>query len=88
MRRTEPISPIDLTEASDLATAIDDPVLKILLSGQVATLDEAEEAYLDASLPEFYALLASSLSEGELGEHPLVRLLISRGSRGWEDSLL
>jgi len=67
---------------------IDDPVVKLLWSGRARSLDEAEEAYLDASLPAFYALLQSPLTEDELAEHPLVRMLVSHGSRGWEDSLL
>ena len=74
------------SETSDFET--DDPVLKLLLSGQARSLEEAEEAYLDASLPEFYALLNGPLSDEELEHHPLVSLLVSRGSRAWEDSLL
>ncbi len=69
--------------------AIDhDPVLRLLLSGAAATLDEAEELYLDASMPEIVRLLGSSLSDQELCAHPLMVLLRARGSRGWEDSVL
>lgn len=64
-----------------------DPVLRLLLHGEARTLDEAEELYLDASLPEVYRLLRSPLTDEELGRHPLLRLLVFRGSRGWEDSL-
>jgi hypothetical protein len=64
-----------------------DPVAELLLSGQAQTFEEAEEMYLDRSLPEIYRLLASALSNEELAEHPLIRLLYFRGSRGWEDSL-
>lgn len=66
----------------------DDPVLRLLFSGAAATLDEAEELYLDASIPEIVRLLESPLSDKELCDHPLMVLLRSRGSRGWEDSLL
>jgi hypothetical protein len=62
--------------------------MRLLLNGQAQTIDEAEEMYLDASLPEIYALLASPLSDEELTAHPLITLLLARGSRGWEDSLL
>jgi hypothetical protein len=66
----------------------EEPVLRLLLSGAAATLDEAEEMYLDASLPEIVRLIGSSLSNDELCIHPLLILLRSHGSRGWEDSLL
>ena len=66
----------------------EDPVIRLLLSGAAATLDEAEEMYLDASMPEVLRLLQGPLSDEELGDHPLMVLLRSRGSRGWEGSLL
>lgn len=65
-----------------------DPVTRILLSGAAKTVDEAEELYLDASMPELVQLLQSSLSDEELSRHPLISLLLSHGSRAWEDSLL
>jgi hypothetical protein len=74
--------------ASRIPGLTDDPVLRLLLNGQAKTLDEAEELYLDASLPEVLELLQGPWSDDELGAHPLMRLLRSRGSRGWEDSLL
>lgn len=66
----------------------DDPVLRYLLSGEAKTLHEAEELYLDASMPEILRLLESPLSDEELANHPLMLLLRSHGSRGWEDSVL
>jgi hypothetical protein len=44
--------------------------------------------YLDASMPEVLRLIGSSVSDEELCRHPLMILLRSHGSRGWEDSLL
>jgi hypothetical protein len=66
----------------------DDPVLRLLLSGEARTLGEAEEMYLDASMPELLQLLRSPLPDEELANHPLLVMLRTHGSRGWEDSLL
>ena len=65
-----------------------DPVLHLLLTGQAQTAAEAEEMYLNASLPEVLRLLESALSDEELGRHPLLVMFRRHGSRGWEDSLL
>jgi hypothetical protein len=65
-----------------------DPVLRLLWSGEARTLHEAEELYLNASMPAILELLASDLTDNELYEHPLLNLLRSHGSRGREDSLL
>ncbi|MBI1901039.1 MAG: hypothetical protein HYS13_08005 [Planctomycetia bacterium] len=65
-----------------------DPVGDILLRGEAETLHEAEEKYLDASMPEIIRLMGSDLSNEELERHPLIQLVLSHGSRGWEDSLL
>jgi len=75
-------------EQSGILAIEEDPVLRLLLSGAAATLDEAEELYLDASMPEIVRLLESPLNDKELCDHPLMVLLRSRGSRGWEDSVL
>jgi hypothetical protein len=64
-----------------------DPVIQLLLSGAAVTLEEAEEMYLDASLPRLLELLRSPLSDEELSRHPLLTMLLSHGSRGREDSL-
>jgi hypothetical protein len=67
--------------------AASDPVVELLLSGRARTVEEAEEMYLDASIPEVLRLAASDLSDAEFRAHPLIQLLLARGSRGWEDSL-
>jgi hypothetical protein len=65
----------------------EDPVIDILLRGEAQTLHEAEEQYLNAAIPEVLGLLAGPLSNEELSRHPLLRMLLRHGSRGWEDSL-
>jgi hypothetical protein len=75
-------------EQEDLTSLTSDPVAQLLLSGKATTLREAEELYLDSSLPEVIRLLQSDLSDEELGEHPLLVMYRRHGSRGWEDSLL
>ena len=66
----------------------DDPVLRLILVGKARSLDEAEEIYLDESMPQVLELLRSPIADEELAQHPLLRLLRVRGSRGREDSLL
>jgi hypothetical protein len=73
---------------STLADLDKDPVLHLLLTGEAQTVAEAEEMYLNASLPEVVRLLQSPLSNEELARHPLLVLFRRHGSRGWEDSLL
>jgi hypothetical protein len=75
-------------ELADLLDAIQDPVEHLLLTGQARTVHEAEEMYLDSAYPQVLALLASPLSNEELGRHPLLLLYRSHGSRAREDSLL
>lgn len=74
-------------ELEDVARASSDPVAQLLLCGRAGTLREAEEFYLDCCLPEVVRLLKSGLSDEELGRHPLMRMLRSHGSRGWEEAL-
>jgi hypothetical protein len=64
-----------------------DPVADLLVQGVARTVAEAEEMYLDAHLDDVAALAGSTLSDDEFREHPLIVLLLSRGSRPWEDSL-
>lgn len=73
---------------SDLEAVITDPVERLLLTGRAKTVHEAEEIYLDSAQSEVLALLASPLSDEELGRHPLLLLYRSHGSRPREDSLL
>jgi hypothetical protein len=65
-----------------------DPVVRLLLRGEARTALEAEEMYLNACMPEVIRLLEGPLSDEELGNHPLMVLFRTHGSRGWEDSLL
>jgi hypothetical protein len=87
MTANPPVPPRPTTGAA-IPGVTDDPVLSLLLRGEAQTLYEAEEKYLDASLPEVFRLAGSSLSNEELAAHPLYLLLRAHGSRGWEDSLL
>lgn len=64
-----------------------DPVIELLLSGRAATAEEAEELYLDASIPDVIRLAESDLPDAAFRAHPLIQLLLSHGSRGREDSL-
>ncbi len=45
---------------------LDQTIDRLLLLGEAQTVDEAEEKYLDASIPEVVRLLESSLSDDEL----------------------
>jgi hypothetical protein len=78
-----------MTHASEEIPGVtDDPVIQLLLHGEAQTLHEAEEKYLNAAIPEVFALLGSSLANSELAAHPLLSLMRAHGSRGWEDSIL
>lgn len=67
--------------------AANDPIVSLLLAGEASTVDAAEELYLDRHLDDVVTLALSPLSEDEFRRHPLISLLLTRGSRGWEDSL-
>ncbi len=73
---------------NDIPGVTDDPVFLLLLTGRARDLHEAEEIYLDESIPEVLELLQQPIPDDELAEHPLMRLIRVHGSRGWEDSLL
>ncbi len=77
-----------VTNNEEIPGVTDDPVLRLILDGKARTLDEAEEMYLDESLPEILELLKKPIPDEELADHPLMTLLRVRGSRGREDSLL
>ena len=66
----------------------DDPVIRLIFEGKARDLDEAEEMYLEESLPDVIELLRLPIPDEELEQHPLIELLRRRGSRGWEDSIL
>ena len=65
-----------------------DPVADLILRGEASTVDAAEELYLDRHLDEVVRLVDSTLSDEEFRRHPLIALLLARGSRGFEDSLV
>jgi hypothetical protein len=71
----------------DGASILDDPIAQLLLSGKASTPSEAERQYLEDHLDDVYALVDSPLADDEFRRHPLIALLFSHGSRGWEDSL-
>lgn len=75
-------------EQEHIPGVTDDPVIRLILTGRAKDLDEAEEIYLDESMPEILELLRQPIPDDELAQHPLMRLLRVRGSRGWEESLL
>ena len=68
-------------------TAFADPVIQLLLTGKASTVEEAEELYLDVSIPEVIRLVESDLTDADFRAHPLIQLLMAHGSRGREDSL-
>ena len=72
----------------ELLSILADPVERLLLTGEAATVAEAEERYLDGSFEEVLTLLRSPLSDEELGNHPLLVLYRSHGSPPREDSLV
>ena len=74
-------------EHEEIVSLTDDPVARLLLTGRAETLRQAEELYLDSCLPEVVRLLASGLSDEDLGRHPLMAMLRSHGSRGWEEAV-
>ncbi len=58
-----------------------------LVCGEALTVAEAEELYLERNLSEVVRLVASDLTDDAFRGHPLIQLLVARGSRPWEDSL-
>jgi hypothetical protein len=75
-------------ERTGIALVDEDPILRLLISGEATTPHEAEELHLNRSMPEILRLFESTLSDEELVNHPLLLLLRSHGSCGWEESLL
>jgi hypothetical protein len=61
-------------------------VEELLLSGAAQSASEAEHQFLDAHLDEITDLIGE-LSEEEIRDNEIVQLLMSHGSRPWEDSL-
>lgn len=65
-----------------------DPVVDLILRGEARTVEQAEQLYLERNLGEIVRLVESPLSDAEFRRHPLIELLMARGSRGFEDSLV
>jgi hypothetical protein len=87
VQSTQSVRP-DRAQTDALLDVITDPVERLLLTGQAATVAEAEERYLDSAYEEVLELLRQPLSDEELGSHPLLVLFRSHGSPPREDSLL
>jgi hypothetical protein len=68
------------------AATCDREINELLLSGQAQTMSEAENQFLDAHLSELAEWL-DSLTDEQAASDEVVRLLLSHGSRPWEDSL-
>jgi hypothetical protein len=75
-------------EIEPIPGVTDDPVIQLILAGRARTFEEAEELFLNESLPAIVELIGSPLSNEELENHPLMVLLRSHGIRGREDSIL
>jgi hypothetical protein len=67
---------------------MDNPAVQLLLEGRADTAEQAERLYLEEHLDEVVELVNSPLSHEEFRQHPPIVALLSRGSRGWEDSIL
>ena len=59
---------------------------ELLLSGKASTGHEAEEMYLDSHLDDLVRLV-TELDGEALQQHEAIKLLMSHGSRRWEDAL-
>jgi hypothetical protein len=76
------------TERPKFTAAIcDREINELHLSGQAQTVSEAENQFLDAHLSKLAEWIGSLTGE-EANNDEVVRLLLSDGSRPWEDSLL
>ncbi len=75
-------------EPNDLEhIATGDAIADLLVSGKASTVAEAEEMYLDSHIEDVLRLVDSPLSDDEFRRHPLIVLLLARGSRPLEDSI-
>lgn len=61
-------------------------ITELLLTGKAQTVSEAESMFLDDHLDQI-AQLAATLDDEQIASHEAVKLLMSHGSRSWEDSL-
>jgi DNA-binding SARP family transcriptional activator len=69
----------------------DDPITRLLLTGQATTVHEVEAQYLrdnvDEVCEQVLALAERDLTDEEFSRQLLILLLRAHGSRRWEDSL-
>jgi len=73
----------ELLTSDDVNRAIDE----LLLSGRAQTMSEAENLFLDEHLDEI-SRLVTELDEQSFRDHEAIKLLMSHGSRSWEDGAL
>jgi hypothetical protein len=73
--------PVKMTSES-----VNDMIEQLLLTGAASTASQAEEIFLDAHLPEL-AQLVAELDDTSFEQHEAIKLLMSHGSRRWEDAL-
>ena len=66
---------------------VTDPIVQLILDGEAEDGSEAERLYLDRNCHRVVDLVNSTLTDEELRRHPLIQLLLSHGSRPWEDSI-
>ena len=66
---------------------VDREIDQMLLDGTAQSASDAEEKFLDAHLHDI-AQLATYLPDDEFRNHPAIKLLLSHGSRSWEDGAL
>jgi len=70
------------------SSLVNDSVVQLLLAGRAESASEAERLYLEEHVDEVVDLVNSPLSDEEFRRQPLIAILLSHGSRGWEDSIL
>ncbi len=76
---------IDHCKDRSMESQVQHDIDSLILSCRATTMAEAERLFLDAHLGDI-AELAERLPDAEFRRHELVRLLLSHGSRPWEDS--
>jgi hypothetical protein len=72
-----------LLSSDTIHAAIDE----MIFNGRAQTAAEAENLFLDEHLPEISRLILE-LDSTELRKHEAIKLLMSHGSRSWEDGRL
>jgi hypothetical protein len=78
---------LSLGMAFDSEKALEQEIASLLISGEAADPSQAERLFLERHLQDVIDLVNGPLSDFEFRRHPLISLLFSHGSRGFEDSL-